>query len=253
MSIRIAFAAVLLVVATGCGSAPAGQDANLRGKVYVSSSVTEQGKPRAMVEGTRVELRFTDDDRLIAHAGCNQMQGPVSLGGGKVSVTELGMTAMGCPKPELHEQDTWLSKLLDAKPSWRLDGTNLLLTGSGSEIVLAPEQPATLEGTWTVDGLVTKDAASSVPAGVKATVSFRDGNLSIDTGCNLNGGDRPYELSGQTIKAELGPITDKACEGVNEVETALMQAFSGGGPTYEIDRSTLTLTGQEGVGVTLRK
>ncbi|MFD4642131.1 META domain-containing protein [Lentzea sp. NPDC058436] len=253
MSIRIAFAVVLLVAATGCGGSSAGQSANLRGKVYVSSSVTEQGKPRAMVEGTRVELRFTDDDRLIAHAGCNQMQGPVSLDDGKVTVTELGMTAMGCPKPELHEQDTWLSKVLDAKPSWKLDGTDLVLTGANSEIVLAPEQPATLEGAWTVNGLVTKDAASSVPAGVKATVSFQNGNLSINTGCNLNGGDRPYELSGQTIKAELGPITDMACDGVNEVETALTQAFSGGGPTYKIDRNTLTLTNQEGVGVTLIK
>lgn len=250
MSTRIAFVALLLV-ATGCGSPSTGAD--LKGKVYVSESVTENGKPRALVEGTNVELRFTDDGRLLAHAGCNQMQGPVSLNGGKLSVAELGVTAMGCPKPELHEQDTWLTKLIEAKPSWKLDGANLVVTGPGEEIVLAPEQPASLEGTWTVDGLVTKDAASSVPAGVKATVSFRSGNLSIDTGCNFKGGDRPYALSGQVIKAELGPVTDMACGDTNEVETALMQAFSSGGPTYEIDRNTLTLTGQDGSGVTLKK
>ncbi|GHH58937.1 META domain-containing protein [Lentzea cavernae] len=253
MSNRIALAVLLLVAATGCGSAPTGQGANLKGKVYVSSSVTEQGKPRALVEGTNVELRFTDDDRLIADAGCNQMQGPVSLDDGKVSVAELGMTAMGCPKPELHEQDTWLSKLLGAKPSWKLDGENLVLTGSGSEIVLAPEQPATLEGIWTVDGLVTKDAASSVPAGVKATITFKNGTMAIATGCNLNGAERPYALEGQVIKVDLGPVTQKGCGEVDEVETAVLQAFTGGGPTYKIDRSTLTLTNPEGAGVTLKK
>ena len=248
MSTRIALVALMLVAMAGCGDST-GQGVDLKGKVYVSESV----KPRALVEGTTVELRFTDDGRLIAEAGCNQMQGPVSLDDGKVSVAELGVTAMGCPKPELHEQDTWLAKLIEAKPSWKLDGANLVLAGSGDEIVLTPEQPASLEGTWTVDGLVAKDAASSVPADVKATVEFKNGNLSIDTGCNFKGGDRPYELSDHTIKAELGPVTDMACGDTNEVETALMQAFAGGGPTYEIDRGTLTLTGQDGAGVTLKK
>ncbi|MEU5235045.1 META domain-containing protein, partial [Streptomyces anulatus] len=89
MSTRIVLAVLLVAVTAACGSPSAGQGADLRGKVYVSSSVTEQGKPRAMVEGTRVELRFTDDDRLIATAGCNQMQGPVKVDGGKLSVADL--------------------------------------------------------------------------------------------------------------------------------------------------------------------
>jgi heat shock protein HslJ len=251
MSSRIALA-VLLLTATACTTAPAGQSANLRGKVYVSSSVTEQGKPRAMVEGTKVELRFTDDDRLMASAGCNQMQSPVKLDDGKLSVAEVAMTAMGCPKPELHEQDEWLSKLLRATPSWKLDGTNLVLTGPDTEIVLATEQPATLEGTWTVDGLVTRDAVSSVPTGVKATISFKNGNLAVDTGCNFNGRELPYELTGQTIKVELGPVTDKGCDQVNEVEEIVVETLRQGF-TYEINRSTLSLTNAEGTGLTLKK
>jgi heat shock protein HslJ len=251
MSTRIAVA-VLLLAATACTAPPAGQGANLRGKVYVSSSVTEQGKPRAMVEGTRVELRFTDDDRLTASAGCNQMQSPVKLDDGKLTVAEIAMTAMGCPKPELHQQDEWLSKLLRATPAWKLDGTNLVLTGPDTEIVLATEQPATLEGTWTVDGLVTRDAVSTVPAGVEATISFKNGNLAVDTGCNFNGAERPYELAGQTVKVELGPVTDKGCGEVNEVEKVVEQTL-GGGFTYKINRSTLSLTNADGTGLTLKK
>ncbi|MFJ5992083.1 META domain-containing protein [Lentzea sp. NPDC092896] len=253
MSTRIALA-VLLLAATACTSTSTGQGANLRGKVYVSSSVTDQGKPRALVEGTTVELRFTDDDRLIASAGCNQMQSPVKLDDGKLSVADLAMTAMGCPKPELHQQDEWLSKLLRATPSWKLDGTNLVLTGADAEIVLATEQPATLEGTWTVDGLVTRDAVSSLPAGVKVTVAFRNGNMAVDSGCNLRGGDQPYELAGQTIKVELGSITDMGCgEQVNAVEEAVVQALGKGEFTYKINRSSLILTNAEGAGLTLKK
>lgn len=252
MSTRIALA-VLLLTATACGSPSAGQSADLRGKVYVSSSVTEQGQPRAMVEGTRVELRFTDDGRLIATAGCNQMQGPVTLDDGKLTVAELGMTAMGCPKPELHQQDEWLSKLLSAKPAYRLDGTNLVVTGSNAEIVLAPEQPATLEGAWTVNGITTRDAVSSVPAGLKVTISFKGGNMIVDTGCNLTGAETAYQLDGQTIKTKLGASTLRSCGPVDEVENAVRATFENGEATYEIDRATLRLTNAGGTGLTLGK
>ncbi|MEV6714067.1 META domain-containing protein [Lentzea sp. NPDC051208] len=253
MSNRIVLAVLLLAVTAACGSPSAGQGADLRGKVFVSSSVTEKGQPRAMVEGTRVELRFTDDDRLMATAGCNQMQGPVKTEGGKLSVADLGMTAMGCPKPELHQQDEWLSKLLGATPSWQFDGQNLVVTGSNAEIVLAPEQPATLEGTWTVNGLVTRDAVSSVPAGVKVTIAFKDGNMMVDTGCNMSGGGRPYRLDGQTIKTEIGPTTLKSCGAVDEVENAVRATFENGEATHEIDRATLSLTNASGAGLKLGK
>ncbi|WP_285644021.1 META domain-containing protein [Lentzea sp. NBRC 102530] len=256
MSHRIVLAVLLLAATAACTATPSDtqyKSANLRGKVYVSTSVQEQGKPRTLVEGTNVELRFTEDDRLIAGAGCNQMQGAVILDGGKVSVGELGMTAMGCPQPELHEQETWLAKLLEAKPEWRLDGTNLVLTGANAEIVLAAEQPATLDGTWTVDGIVAMDSISSVPAGAKVTITFKDGTVAVDSGCNRNGNAVPYELSGQTIKATLGPQTLKSCGAVDEVETAVNKAFESGAVTYKINRSTLVLDNALGAGVTLKK
>lgn len=254
MSNRVILAALLLAAATGCAES-GGQGANLRDKVYVSASVTEQGKPRALVEGTKVELRFTDDDRLIANAGCNQMQSPVSLDGGKLSVAELAITAMGCPKPEMHQQDEWLSKLLSAKPSWRLDGTNLVLAGSDTEIVLGVEAPVTLEGgTWVVDGIVTSEAVSSVPGGVRATFAFKDGRMHVDNGCNYAGGGRPYEVDGQKMTFETGPKTLIGCApDVLTVENALDTALDKGEVTYKIDRNALTLTNASGAGLTLKK
>ena len=257
MSNRIALAALVLVAATGCAGNQSGQGtANLRGKVYVSSSVTEQGKPRALVEGTKVDLRFTDDDRLIANAGCNMMQGPVSLDGGKLSVADISGTAMGCPNPELHQQDQWLTKLLDAKPSWKLDGANLVITGADTEIVLAPEAPATLEGTWLVDGLVTGDAVSSVPGNVKATFVFKDGAMSVDDDCNYQGGPvgTPYEVDGQKITFKPGVSTAIACApDVVTVERAIGATLDKGEFSYQIDRNTLTLTNASGAGLKLKK
>jgi heat shock protein HslJ len=114
----------------------------MRNKVFTSTSVTERGRPRALVEGTKVELRFTEDDRLVANAGCNQMQGPVSLEGGKLTVADLSTTYLACLTPGLHEQDEWLAKLLTAAPLWRMDGENLVITGPDNEIVLVPEPSA---------------------------------------------------------------------------------------------------------------
>jgi heat shock protein HslJ len=110
-------------------------------RVFTSTSVTEHGKPRALVEGTKVELQFTEDGRLLAHAGCNQMQGPVSWDGGRLTVTALSTTLMACLTPGLDEQDEWLAGLLGAAPSWRLDGTTLVLTGEDAEIVFEAAQP----------------------------------------------------------------------------------------------------------------
>jgi len=227
----------------------------MQGKVFTSTSVTEQGKPRALVAGTSLELRFTDDGRLLAKAGCNQMQGPVSLDGGKLAVSDLNMTAMGCPNPDLHTQDEWVSKFLRAAPSWRMDGANLVITGSNAEIVLAPEAPvppAALEGgTWTVTSLITGEAASSVPAGAVASLQFADGKVGVRGGCN--DGSASYKVDGQMITFASLVHTDKAC-GPDEtfVEKAVLVVLDGP-VTYKIEGSSLSLTNAKGEGLQLKK
>ncbi|MFD9698928.1 META domain-containing protein [Lentzea sp. NPDC059081] len=249
---RVVLVVAVALLAAACGSRSAGGGGDVVGKVFHSTSVTEQGKPRALVEGTRVQLRFTDDGRLLANAGCNQMQGPVSLDDGKLAVSELGMTAMGCPDPALHTQDEWLSKFLSATPSWRMDGANLVVTGPDAEIVLAQEVPATLEGgKWTVDTLLTGNAASSVPGGVVATLAFQDGRAEVAAGCNS--GSAGYRTAGQEITFEQLVLTDKAC-GPEEmaVEKAVTQTLQGT-VKYTVDGKKLTLTTADGSGVGLAK
>ncbi|HEX7302236.1 META domain-containing protein [Lentzea sp.] len=224
----------------------------MAGKVFHSTSVTEQGKPRALVDGTRVRLTFTEDGRLFAHAGCNQMQSPVSLDDGKLSVSELDMTAMGCPGPGRYAQDEWLSNFLSATPSWRMDGANLVVTGADAEIVLAPEVPAALEGgKWTVDTLVAGDTASSVPGGVVATLAFQDGRVEVSAGCNS--GSAGYRVQGAEITFDQLVLTDKAC-GPDEmaVEKAVAEALRGQSK-FTVDGQALALTNAAGDGVRLEK
>lgn len=254
MSYRVLVAAVAVtLLASGCGNRSAGQGGtDVRGKVFTSTAVTDQGKPRALVDGTKVELRFTDDGRLLASAGCNQMQGPVVLDDGKLQVADLSMTSMGCPSPDLHTQDAWLSKLLSATPAWRMDGQNLVITGSGAEIVLAPEAPATLQGgTWQLESLIQADAVSSVPGRVPANLQFETSKVVGFFGCN--GGEASYKVDGQTITFTSLIHTDKAC-GPDEmaVEKAVVAVLDGQ-VTYKIDRNTLTLTNTKGEGIQLKK
>lgn len=253
MSYRVLVAVIAVaLLATGCGNRSAGGGSDMKGKVFTSTAVTEQGKPRALVEGTRVELRFTDDGRLLASAGCNQMQGPVTLDGGKVKVTDLSLTAMGCPSSNLHTQDEWLSKLLRATPAWRMDGQNLVITGADAEIVLAPESPATLEGgTWKLESVVKADAASSAPGRVPATLKFENGKVSVFTGCN--DGSASYKVDGQSITFDSLVHTDKACGPDETAAEKAVVAVLNGQVTYKIDRSSLTLTNAKGEGVQLKK
>src|SRR6266545_2259163 len=139
-AVRFGVLALVLAVA-GCGdkgagaSSPGGGDSPLRGRTFLSTAVTEGGKPYQLAEKTLVRLQFTGDDRLIASAGCNSMQGTVRLDGAKIQVSDLASTGMGCEQ-QIMEQDAWLSRFLSAKPSWKLDGDTLTVSSSTTEITL---------------------------------------------------------------------------------------------------------------------
>src|SRR5215218_4106186 len=125
----IAVAGLLLALAACGDESSAG--GSLKGKSYLSTAVTENGQPKQLAPKTRIRLQFTDDGRLIADAGCNSMQSPVSTGNGKLSVEDLATTDMGCDAPR-HAQDDWLAKLLQGKPTWKLEADTLTVSSGGT-------------------------------------------------------------------------------------------------------------------------
>jgi heat shock protein HslJ len=255
MAVRFGLLALALAVA-GCGGrgTPAGGDTPLRGRTFLSTAITEGGRPYQLAETSRVRLLFTGDGRLIADAGCNSMQAAVNLGGGRIEVSGLAMTGMGCAAA-LQEQDSWLSRFLSARPSWKLDGNTLVVSSPTTEVTLADRKVAepdlSLRGTrWTVDTILDGEVASSTPATASTSLVFDKDTVAVSAGCNSGSGT--YQLSGNTIRIGDIATTRKACEpDLMSLENAVLAVLHGD-VSYQIDSDRLILKQATGKGLQLR-
>jgi heat shock protein HslJ len=228
------------------------------GRTFLSTSVTENGRPKPLVDGTRITLNFFDDGhRLGAQAGCNQMGGPASFQGGRLVIDDMATTEMGCDPPR-HAQDEWLARFLTSKPNWTRSGSTLTLDNGTVRIVLEdrevadPDRP--LQGTkWVVDTIVERDAASSVPAGVEAHLTFEDGKrFRGNTGCNGMGGNSVVHEARSTINFSEVITTKMACDDDRmRVERAVLATLDGD-VRYQVDADVLRLDGPGGHGLRLR-
>jgi heat shock protein HslJ len=232
--------------ASSAGGVPATADA-LDGRTFIVTAATGH----AIVNGSEITLRFTGG-RLAISAGCNQMSGAFELNDGVLTAGEMMSTEMACAEP-LMAQDTWISGFVTGA-KLTLDGPILVLAKADvtltatDKVVARPARP--LAGTsWVVDGLVVNQTASSVPAGVTATLGFANGKVTVDTGCNQGGG--PAELGDTAIT--FGPIvtTKMGCaNNAMAVERHVLGVLQGD-VAWVIDSDALTLTGAGG-GLHLR-
>lgn len=226
---------------TGGGTTPPPADQGaLRGRTFTASAITDQGRPRALVAGTLVKVRFTDDGRVVVTAGCNTLSGPVTVDGGTLRVADMSVTEMGCD-PARHEQDKFLADLFAGNPAWRLDGDHLVLGSSDQGLELNQERTLPLVGTvWKADTVIEGTTAGAAPAGVHATLVFGPDQVRISGLCNLDRAE--YRTAGSTITFQPGPLTRKACqENIMSLEQATLAVLDGEA-TYAIDTDTLTLT-----------
>ncbi len=200
-------------------------------------SATQQGEPFAVVSGTTVELRFTDDGKLVATAGCNTMSGAATVRDDRL-LADLAVTEKACDEPR-HAQDQWLSALLTSGPEVGVDGDRLTLTTPDAELVLSEQQDVPLhDTTWTVTTLVEGQSASAAP--VEATLTFGDGTVEVTGLCNLKA--VTYEESGPALTFQLGVLTRMACAPeIMTVENAAVRVLDGEA-THEVDGTTLTIT-----------
>lgn len=249
-------ACVLVTLVSGCGNRSGGQgpgaepasDARLVGRAFVSTAVTEDGSPRQLAGSTVVRLELTEDGRLIANAGCNSMQAPVRTGGGRLEVTGLASTGMGCD-PARHDQDDWLARFLESTPSWRLDGADLTLTSASTQIVLrdaqVTEPDLALTGTtWTLDTIIDGEVASSAAADPPASLVLDGSTARVSTGCNQ--GSAPYRATEGTITFDSLITTRIACEPAKMALERAVVAVLDGEVRYQIDADRLTLTHPSG-------
>lgn len=225
--------------------------AALDGRVLVSTNVTG----RQLVADSEVRLTF-DGENLGASGGCNQLGGTWSMEGDVLVVPpDLIMTEMACEPAALMDQDSWLASFLSSRPTVGLDGDTLTLSGGDVTITLLdrevadPDRP--LVGTsWTVDSLVTADAASSVPVDVRVPgLTFDAGRVTVDAGCNTGSGE--YEATDRDIAFGPIAITRMACDAASmEVEGHVLAVLDGAA-TYAIEADVLALTNGD-TGLVLR-
>ncbi|WP_433200991.1 hypothetical protein ACQP1G_09500 [Nocardia sp. CA-107356] len=113
-----------------------GQDSDLWGNRYVSSSISEDGRPRFLVRGTRITLWFVyETQRLSAHAGANTVLFEVDADSGVLKTRSPFSTVLSYPR-ELTDQDIWLTEFLLLAPAWTTINGTLILTDDRTRIEL---------------------------------------------------------------------------------------------------------------------
>jgi heat shock protein HslJ len=127
--------AIVLVLAVAfliaASPARAGDDEALFGKRYHSVSVTKDGEPLALVEGTKLRVGFIRGkvDSASWHAGCNAYGAHIAIVKDVIDVDPKSMisTAMECFGDGLARQDNFFAHFFKGDPTWSASGRDLTL------------------------------------------------------------------------------------------------------------------------------
>lgn len=194
------------------------------------------------VTGTTVRISF-EDGGFGFSAGCNSHGGSYEVQGGRLVLSGLGSTDIGCDRSR-HEQDNWLAAFFSSMPLITVEGSRLTFTGDDATLVFLNREVAdpdrTLEGRlWTIDTLISGGAASSVLTSRPPTVQFNeDGSVFVDTSCNTSGGS--YAVDGSTLTlTELG-YTERGCDAA-VIESQIQAVLNDGTLTFAIEANRLSL------------
>lgn len=264
MKAMLIAASMLLVASlTGCagdaardgaaGEHPAAPAALPQGRTFVSTAVTAAGQPKPLVPGTTIRLRIPSPDRISVQAGCNTAEGTARIDGTTLVVDDLATTDMGCEQA-LQQQDEWIHGFFRARPTWDLTGTDLVLKNADLELTFtdrAGAEPARplIDTKWSLNTVVgAGGTASSVPAGVSATITFTaDGRVTGNTGCNSFGGTAT--VTGTQITFGDLASTRRACVGAGGAVEADVLRVLAGTATYRIEGDRLILEATDGSGL----
>jgi heat shock protein HslJ len=101
-----------------------------------SWTIVTLGGKRA-VEGIATEVRFSDG-KISGSAGCNHFGGPYSETGKNLKLGAVFRTEMGCPEPQMGQENKFLALLNSGELSMRFSVTgDLILTNAaGDQAVL---------------------------------------------------------------------------------------------------------------------
>jgi len=224
-------------------------------RTFVATSVTENGAPKAIVENSRITVSFGADGHVGANAGCNSMGGPGRLESGTLVVDDLAITEMAC-SGGLMEQEAWVADLLTGRPTLRLSGDELTLTGETITMVLLdreivdPDRP--LAGTlWLVDTVFEGETAMSTlhPAPAMLTIDAGEGSFRATTGCV--GGELRGTATIAGERVTFAVTNDRPCLDETNPVDAAVRATLAGVAVAAIEAGHLRLLRPDGYGLGL--
>lgn len=250
----------VLLVLSACAQpqspGAAGQDGWPTDRTFLATSVTENGAPKAVVDGTQIRVSFGADGRISANAGCNHLGGTARLEAGRLVVDGgLVTTEMGCPQ-ELMAQDAWLADFLSSRPELRLDGDELTLAAETMTMTLLdrevadPDRP--LAGTrWVVHTVMDGETASSTihPVPAVLTIDASTSSFEATTGCVGGALRGSATVAGDQVTFTV--TEEQACTGASNPVSDAVRATLSGPVRYEIEADQLRLLRDNGDGIGL--
>ena len=258
-------AAALLTATAACGdqSGPAGSGSGSGSGSSISLTGAWQ-LTSGTVDGTALDLGVprpvtltVDGTKASGSSACNLYFSDLTVSGGTVTFGTIGGTEMACQDDLMNLEGKYLSALARVTGGSRA-GETLILTGDGVRLEFgsAPvAEPAALVGTtWTLDSLIEGDTASSVVAR-PATLTLRaNGKVSGSTGCRTFRGTwkTDGDTGGDTLV--IGPLATPriACRGAAGPQDRHVLAVLRGTVTALVDGTSLTVTGDRGLGLVFR-
>ena len=238
--VALAAAAALAVACTAAGASPSGGASSpaasspaaatpLEGTAWqLTDYVGPEGGSLPVPEGLAATATF-DAGKVTGNGGCNQYNGAYTLDGDKLTISNVSMTAMACPAPQM-ALETAYTTALQKVATYAISGETLELRTAEGKVGLKYKvavTPALTTTRWVATTINNgKGGAQSVVAGSTVTAVFaEDGTVAGSGGCNNYNGT--YTVDGANLT--FGPLasTKMMCEdeGISNQEAAYFAAL----------------------------
>lgn len=246
------------VVLNGEGPGPS-DDPNALSGLVGNDYQLESSEGFTPVEGTTVRINI-DEANFGFSGGCNGHSGEYTFCDGKLCITGLGSTNIGCEAP-LSMQDEWLADFFTSTPTVVRMGERVTFVAEGATLVFLdtesanPDRPLTGR-VWSIDTFIDGGTASGGPLLAAPTLEFgEDGTVTVFTTCVQGAGvyDTGIEPPEETLTFGQFSYPEETCdeEGSTFAHDHIVSVMTQGEVTFTIDEARLTIMrGDIGLGAT---